>query len=333
MKSGSPVVSVIIIFLNEEQFIRESIESVFAQTYENWELLLVDDGSTDRSTAIAMSYARLFPERVRYLEHKGHRNQGMSATRNLGIRHSKGKYIAFLDADDVWLPLKLEEQVALLDAQPEAAMLYGRTQYWYSWTGDDPGDLQRDHLTKVAAGFKLDQLVQPPKLLVLYLRDGEVYPCMCSILVRREVFEDVGRFEEAFRTTNEDMAFHSKVFVKAPVYVSSKCWDRYRMHPNSCWHVAKKERRHAASFAQLEYRNWLQKYLSEQGIRDTGVWEAFRRTMWHYQYPRAYRLREGFRLFLGQLKHLAGRIGRRIVLVPIRRWHWVQPSNMETRNE
>ncbi|MDJ0799822.1 MAG: glycosyltransferase family 2 protein, partial [Calothrix sp. MO_167.B12] len=103
MSDDKHFISCIIIFFNAgEQFFIEAIESVFAQTYENWELLLVDDGSTDGSTEIALRYAQKYPEKVRYLEHKEHQNRGMSATRNLGIRHAKGEYITFLDADDVW---------------------------------------------------------------------------------------------------------------------------------------------------------------------------------------------------------------------------------------
>src|SRR5919202_2999091 len=113
--SGKPsLVSVVVPFWNDKKFIQETIESVFAQTYENWELLLVDDGSTDGSTQIALRYAEQYPEKVRYLEHPGHQNRGMSAARNLGISHAKGAYIGFLDADDVWLPYKLEQQVAIL---------------------------------------------------------------------------------------------------------------------------------------------------------------------------------------------------------------------------
>ena len=59
----------------------------------------------------------------------------MSASRNLGVRHAKGRYIAFLDADDVWLPWKLEHQVGLLNSHPEAGMVYGPAQWWYSWNG------------------------------------------------------------------------------------------------------------------------------------------------------------------------------------------------------
>jgi glycosyltransferase involved in cell wall biosynthesis len=101
MIGNKSLISVIIIFLNSEEFIQEAIESVFAQTYNNWELLLVDDGSTDGSTNIALQYAEQHGERVRYLEHNNRQNRGMSASRNLGIREAKGEYIAFLDADDV----------------------------------------------------------------------------------------------------------------------------------------------------------------------------------------------------------------------------------------
>src|SRR5919107_1887161 len=109
--SSRPLVSTVVAFLNGERFIEEAIESVLAQTYDNWELLLVDDGSTDGSTRIALQCAEQYPAKVRYLEHLGHQNCGMSASRNLGVSRAKGQYIAFLDADDVWLPHKLQQQV------------------------------------------------------------------------------------------------------------------------------------------------------------------------------------------------------------------------------
>src|SRR5262245_36560058 len=98
--SDKPLVSVIIIFFDAEQFIKEAIESVFAQTYDAWELLLVDDGSTDGSPAIAERCAKRYSGKVRHLEHGGRQNRGMSASRNLGIANANGEYIAFLDADD-----------------------------------------------------------------------------------------------------------------------------------------------------------------------------------------------------------------------------------------
>src|SRR5258705_7087515 len=92
----SPLVSVVMIFLNAESFIQEAIQSVLDQDYSNWELLLVDDGSSDGSTQIALAAAGQYPQRVHYLEHADHQNRGMSASRNLGARHAHGEYLAFL---------------------------------------------------------------------------------------------------------------------------------------------------------------------------------------------------------------------------------------------
>ena len=122
--SNNPLISVIIVFLNEERFIKEAIESVLAQSYRNWELVLVDDGSIDCSSTIARSYQTTYSAQVSYLSHPGGRNRGMSVSRNLGLMQAKGQYVSYLDADDVWLPEKLLQQVAILDSYPDCAMVY-----------------------------------------------------------------------------------------------------------------------------------------------------------------------------------------------------------------
>src|SRR5436190_7580701 len=99
-----PLVSIIIPFWNTEKFLQEAIDSVVSQSYENWELLLVDDGSTDLSTEIAQQCAKQNPKKIHCLQHDAHDNRGVSAARNLGIRHAAGEYVCFLDADDVFLP-------------------------------------------------------------------------------------------------------------------------------------------------------------------------------------------------------------------------------------
>src|ERR1700681_3545048 len=87
-----PLVSIIIPYWNTERFLQEAIDSVLAQTYTNWELLLVDDGLTDHSGEIARSCAEEFPHKVRRLEHDNQRNCGVSASRNLGLRNAVGEY-------------------------------------------------------------------------------------------------------------------------------------------------------------------------------------------------------------------------------------------------
>jgi glycosyltransferase involved in cell wall biosynthesis len=120
----APQISVILIFLNAAEFISEAIESVLRQTYRDWELILVDDGSIDASTKIARGHARRVRQ-ISYVDHPGHANRGMSASRNLGLTRARGEFIAFIDADDLWLPCKLIEQAALLSQHPGLALVAG----------------------------------------------------------------------------------------------------------------------------------------------------------------------------------------------------------------
>ncbi|MBE9188813.1 glycosyltransferase [Gloeocapsopsis crepidinum LEGE 06123] len=329
--NSKPLVSAIVIFLNAEKFIQEAIESVFAQTYDHWELLLVDDGSTDGSTAIAQHYATQHPKEVRYLEHDDHQNRGMSATRNLGIRNARGKYIAFLDADDLWLPHKLERQVAILDSQPEAAMVYGSTQYWYSWT-EKPEDIRRDFVPDL--GVQPDTLFKPPTLLTACYPLGKASaPCPSDLLLRREVVERIGGFEEDFRgiyQMYEDQAFLTKVYLKESVFVANECWDRYRLHPDSCSSIVTKAGQYHS--VRLVFLNWLAKYLSAQGVKDNEIWQMLRKALWSHQHPRLYRLLElaqHLRKHMkevvetdqaAQMKGLLKSIGRRTLPIYIRRW-------------
>lgn len=277
---AKPLVTVIIIFLNAERFIAEAIESVLDQSYDRWELLLVDDGSTDRSSAIARACARHHPDRIRYLQHPRHENRGMSASRNLGLREARGEYVAMLDADDVWLPNKLYEQTTIMAAQPQAAMVYGRTEIWHSWTGN-PDDTLLDYTFEL--GVEPETLIEPPRLLVQLLENKAQTPTTCSALVRRQACEDVGGFEPAFRGRFEDQVFFAKLGLHAPVFVSGACWARYRQHPDS--HCAVAKRSGGAGVSRLVLLRWLEQYLKERQVTHEAVWRALRRELRPYDYP------------------------------------------------
>ena len=282
---AQPLVSGTIIFLNGERFIDEAIRSVLAQTYENWELMLVDDGSTDGSTAIARSYAERYPEKIRYLEHAGHQNRGMSASRNLGVKHSQGEYIALLDADDVWEPNKLAEQVALLDAHPQAALLYGRTLWWFGWTGKAE-DIARDRVSSLAV--EPNTLVPPPELLARMLRNDEDLPCTCSILIRRSALNHVGGFEENFRDQFEDMVCYVKLLLEYPVYVAEGCWDRYRQHAdNNCVVAVRTGQYHPSkpNPARKAYLEWIAGYLAKKDLTQTPIARLVEDQRWPYLHP------------------------------------------------
>src|SRR4030095_10800958 len=135
-----------------------------------------------------------------YFEHAGHANRGMSAARNLGLDHARGRYVGFLDGDDVWEPEKLREQVKVLETNPRAAMVYGKTLIWHSWRGESPA--ASDEYCDL--GVTPDSLIEPPRLLVNLIENRFQTPTTCNALMRREVFESIGRFEESFRGMFED---------------------------------------------------------------------------------------------------------------------------------
>lgn len=112
-------VSVITPCYNGAKYLSETIESVIAQTYTRWEMLIVDDGSEDNSAEIIRSYEKR-DSRIHFLEQK---NAGSAAARNNGIRHARGQYIALLDADDIWLPAFLERQIEFIQ-EKKAVCVY-----------------------------------------------------------------------------------------------------------------------------------------------------------------------------------------------------------------
>ncbi|HET9797907.1 MAG TPA: glycosyltransferase family 2 protein [Gemmatimonadaceae bacterium] len=263
MTGGAPLVSVVVPFLNVAPYLAEAIESVRAQRYEHWELLLCDDGATDGASDIAERYAELDPERIRHLRHDGGAHLGASAARNLGLRHARGSLIALLDGDDVWLPHKLAEQVALLREHPEADALYGLTELWHSWTGV-PEDKSRDVVPP--SGVASGTLLPRRALLEGMLTRDVLVPCTCSIVMRADAVRRSGGFANEFPGIYDDVAFYSRLSLVASVLFVDRCWDRYRQHPASTYAGVK--RRGEGQEARKRYLEWLGKYLRQTDARD-----------------------------------------------------------------
>lgn len=228
----APLISVVMIFRDAELFIDEAARSVLAQTFPRIELLLVDDGSTDGSTRTARDLAAREPELVRVLEHPGHANRGMSASRNLGIQSARGDLIAFLDADDLWDPGHLTDQAALLLSHPTAGLACGRALDWRSW--DDSG--RPDEWSPLP--FPPQTVVSPPHMLTAVLRRGAYSVPMCSLLIRADVLRAVGGAEAEFRGLFEDQVLLAKLHLHASAVIYGGLTARYRQHPGSSTTVA-----------------------------------------------------------------------------------------------
>ena len=301
-----PLVSVVVPVFNAERFLAEAIESVLGQTFAGWELLIVDDGSTDGSVQIARQYAAALPEKIRCLSHDRGENRGASASRNLGIQHASGEYLAFLDADDVYLPRKLEDQVRILDEMREAQVLYAATEYWHSWTGAAE-DLSRDW-TWHPHGVEIDRIVAAPRALVAFLRDGGTVPCMGSMLVRRDAVREAGGWEDAFRTICTDQVFHAKLLVRSSSVFVDRCWDRYRQHSDSACQRVAAEGRTEETFAT--YLRWLDRYLVDRRIADRALREALNAALRSYDPPLIERVARRVSRHTRQIHDLFGRARR-----------------------
>lgn len=260
--NNNKLVSCIIIFLNAERFLEEAVLSIIKQTYSNWEILLIDDGSTDKSTDIALNFCRKYPKQIFYFEHHGHTNLGMSASRNLGISKSRGEFITFLDSDDVWCSEKLEQQIEILLNYSDAAMVYGKALIWHSWANSKETS-EKDYYFDL--GVIPNKLYHPPTLFYLLLRNKAQTPMTSNVMLRKGIFTTVGGFEDDFTTMYEDQVFFSKVNLRFPVFVSEICWFKYRQHNQSCTNQESgsywKHRR--------PFLNWLSKYLLTNGYDNT----------------------------------------------------------------
>lgn len=175
VKDGKPTVSVIIPSYNAGPLLRDAIESVMKQTYGDCEIIVIDDGSTDETPSLIHSYGT----RIRSYRQA---NRGASAARNLGIAKARGKYIAFLDSDDVWLPTKLAEQVPLLDADPSLGLVYsdwtvisGRVVVAHSFLKGKPAE----------SGYAFEAIVRCGFILT------------SGVVVRKTFLDLVGGFDES----------------------------------------------------------------------------------------------------------------------------------------
>jgi glycosyltransferase involved in cell wall biosynthesis len=255
MISNEPLISIIIPFLNPGHWLAESIESVIHQTYANWELILVDDGSVKKDTDLAKTYAVNSSGRIKYIEHEGHRNKGVTVSRNAGIATSIGEIIAFLDADDCWLPEKLTKQLLIFKQFPQVQMICEASRFWYSWKLSD----ENDYVQEIGAE---PGVYHPTHLMErLYPLGVGQPPCPSGIMITKDAFQRVGGFETSFSgiyQLYEDQAFLSKVYAREIVYISGEANNKYRKRADSVSSAASDDNLYKQ--VRLFYLEWLEAY-------------------------------------------------------------------------
>ena len=195
------LVSIIMPSYNTADYIAESINSVIAQTYTNWELIIVDDCSTDDTDAVVTEF---HDDRIIYL--KNDKNSGAAVSRNRAIMEAKGRWIAFLDSDDLWLPEKLEKQIHFME----------ENYYHFSYT---------NYAEINSEGKKTGILVTGPKKITKAGMFNYCWPGCLTVIYDQNV---VGKIQIADIKKNNDYAMWLKVCRKADCYLLGECLASYR---------------------------------------------------------------------------------------------------------
>lgn len=206
----SPQISVVIPVYNGERTILETIASVQQQTFSNFELIIINDGSTDRTLELVNSVE---DPRIKIFSYS---NGGLSVARNRGISHATGEFITFTDADDLWTPDKLELQLAALQEHPDAGVAYSWTYYM-----DEKGESFHTSSTVLFEGN-----VHANLLLGNFLESGS------NPLIRREAIESVGEFDSTLRYC-EDWEYWLRLASRWPFVVVPKQQILYRQTSGS----------------------------------------------------------------------------------------------------
>jgi glycosyltransferase involved in cell wall biosynthesis len=211
----TPRVSVIVPAYNAAVYLPYAIDSVLAQTYSDWEIVIVDDGSSDHTRALVDSYRPKLQDRLQYIHQP---NRGLPAARNAGIRAARGEFIALLDADDVWLPHRLERGVPIMDADPNAGLVHARV------------------VRINAQGTITGQLKVEPKYMSgriarhIYTRRAHV---VCpTVLFRNSCLQTAGWFDEAMQAT-EDRDLWFRIALRYKVAYIDEVLAYYRLSPSS----------------------------------------------------------------------------------------------------
>ena len=204
-----PKVSIIMNCYNCSKYLREAIDSVYAQTFTNWEIIFWDNASTDNSSNIAKSY----DAKLRYF--CSDKTTPLGNARNLAVQQARGEYIAFLDCDDLWLPEKLKYQVDLLDNKPELMLVFSN-------------DYIVDHMGNILKSAFDNQKPERGNVFIELLLSRNFIQLL-TVIIRKKVLDEVGLFNSNYKSAEEYDLFLKITYLHPIDYVDMPL-AKYRLH-------------------------------------------------------------------------------------------------------
>ena len=213
--TNDPAISVIIPTYNRKNHLQQAIESVLSQAFTDYEIIIVDDGSSDGTASIVAEYA-IHHSSIRY---QYQHNRGVAAARNCGISMARGKFVCFLDSDDIWKPHKLETQIAFAAQNPDFSIISSDIDS-FNETGVHKR-CAKQSMYSVQSGYVLQEL-----LFNNWIQTS-------TVMVRRSLLESVGGFDESVGQFAEDWVLWMCLATKGPAYFLPEALVFYRLHTDS----------------------------------------------------------------------------------------------------
>jgi len=219
------MVSIIIPCFNSGKYLSECLESVLSQDYTDYEVIVVNDFSTDNTLEIACSYAEK-DARIKIIDNSESSESGASAARNRGFKNSKGEYVVFLDSDDIWLPTALKRLVNLIEKHNEAGWVIGNCIYF------DNFRYNLDSYQYSKYDFE-EGVYQKQEMVLKFIRNFNQTPSQGAAIIKRIVVKKINGWENEFKMNYTDQAFYFKILCETRTFVTYDYFLLYRNHEES----------------------------------------------------------------------------------------------------
>jgi glycosyltransferase involved in cell wall biosynthesis len=221
MSENELKISIITASYNYAELIKETIESVLAQTYQNWELIVVDDGSKDNSVEVIRSYCEK-DSRIKLLQHENGQNKGLIKTIQAGLEYASSDWIAFLESDDIWTSDYLEEKVKVINSADDAKFIFNDVEFFGDKTQIQVYDEYMARRKTMLSGDKISYID--------FFRDNPVQTFSC-VMLKKELISSCDF--NAASPQNVDWYLWSQILVKTKLHYIEKDLTRWRIHPTS----------------------------------------------------------------------------------------------------